>query len=211
MPSVNWAAHDSTRPPRRPSVSTVQMRQEPQARINGWKQRFGTSIPARRAASRILVPAGTVTSWPLIVPVTILTCVAATMGEESLRWRIARSRATGWAGGKRSWDDSAPMWRPGPASVTSGVAHREKPGTKRRLHSPDGTTATGLFCWQITWCDRSGCGSRTFIIKAFALSLREHTRGHLAPGAPGHQTHTNGGNLPCHPRRPTHLPQHFVP
>src|SRR5215218_6647756 len=75
IPSVSGVAQDSIRPPRLPRISTVQMRHDPQARSSGWKQRLGISIPAMRAASRMTVPAGTVTSWPLMVPVTIFCSV----------------------------------------------------------------------------------------------------------------------------------------
>src|SRR5829696_9069873 len=75
IPSVSGVAQDSMRPPRLPRISTVQMRHDPQARSSGWKQRLGISIPAMRAASRMTVPAGTVTSWPLMVPVTIFCSV----------------------------------------------------------------------------------------------------------------------------------------
>ena len=75
MPSVSGVAQDSIRPPRLPRISTVQMRHDPQARSSGWKQRLGISMPAMRAASRMTVPAGTVTSCPLMVPVTIFCSV----------------------------------------------------------------------------------------------------------------------------------------
>src|SRR5215212_6835663 len=75
MPSVSGVAQDSIKPPRLPKISTVQIRHDPQARSSGWKQRLGISIPAIRAASRMTVPAGTVTSWPLMVPVTIFCSV----------------------------------------------------------------------------------------------------------------------------------------
>src|SRR5215203_4570769 len=103
IPSVSGVAQDSIKPPRLPKISTVQIRHDPQARSSGWKQRLGISIPAMRAASRMTVPEGTVTSWPLMVPVTIfcsvrvaVTIVAAFALQlaDSLRARRDESRGS---------------------------------------------------------------------------------------------------------------------
>src|SRR5579859_3851308 len=49
------------------SISTRHIRQLPAMARRSWKQKCGTSMPAAWAACRTVVPAGTSTSWPLIV------------------------------------------------------------------------------------------------------------------------------------------------
>lgn len=67
MPSsaARTQAAASTRPP----TSTTQMRQTPTGfSLASW-QSTGMSMPASRAASNTVAPAGTVTEWPSMVSV----------------------------------------------------------------------------------------------------------------------------------------------
>ena len=57
--------------PARPSISTRQSRQEPNASTMSVAQSFGICVPASIAARMIDVPSGTVISWPSMVSVTI--------------------------------------------------------------------------------------------------------------------------------------------
>src|SRR4051812_45934729 len=68
MPSSHGRTHEaaSTRPP----TSTTHMRQTPTGGRRGSWQRTGTSTPAERAASQIVVPSGTAAGRPSIVNVT---------------------------------------------------------------------------------------------------------------------------------------------
>ncbi len=70
MPSATGVVHDAGVPPR-PSISTRQTRQEPKESSMSVAQSFGISTPASIAARMIEVPAGTVTSRPSIVSVTL--------------------------------------------------------------------------------------------------------------------------------------------
>ena len=56
-----------------PSISTRQRRQEPKLFTMSLAQSFGTAMPASRAARMIDVPSGTVTEWPSMVSVTVLS------------------------------------------------------------------------------------------------------------------------------------------
>ena len=71
MPSATGVVQEAG-VPGRPSISTRQMRQEPNAFMLSVAQSFGMSVPARLAARMIEVPAGTVTLAPSMVSVTLL-------------------------------------------------------------------------------------------------------------------------------------------
>ncbi|MGY3124984.1 hypothetical protein ACVWXQ_008921 [Bradyrhizobium sp. S3.14.4] len=58
--------------PARPSISTTQRRQEPNASTMSVAQSFGIWWPASIAARMIEVPSGTVTWFPSMVSVTIV-------------------------------------------------------------------------------------------------------------------------------------------
>src|SRR6185312_15937224 len=59
--------------PARPSISTRQSRQDPKASTMSVAQSFGTCVPASIAARMIDVPSGTVTVFPSMVSVTIVS------------------------------------------------------------------------------------------------------------------------------------------
>ena len=59
--------------PARPSISTRQSRQEPKASTMSVAQSFGICVPASIAARMIEVPSGTVTLWPSMVSVTMVS------------------------------------------------------------------------------------------------------------------------------------------
>jgi hypothetical protein len=59
--------------PARPSISIRQSRQEPKASTMSVAQSFGICVPASIAARMIEVPSGTVTLWPSMVSVTIVS------------------------------------------------------------------------------------------------------------------------------------------
>ncbi|MGY4309790.1 hypothetical protein ACVIJ6_007033 [Bradyrhizobium sp. USDA 4369] len=59
--------------PARPSTSTRQSRQEPNASTMSVAHSFGICVPASMAARMIEVPAGTVMLWPSMVSVTIVS------------------------------------------------------------------------------------------------------------------------------------------
>jgi len=59
--------------PLRPSISIRQSRQEPKAFMLSVAQSLGISVPISIAARMIDVPSGTLTLWPSIVSVTILS------------------------------------------------------------------------------------------------------------------------------------------
>src|SRR5450432_616746 len=67
-PSAACVAHDATSLGV-PSTETRQMRQFPTIGSFGYQHSVGTATPIDRAASRIVVPSGTVTSRPSIVSV----------------------------------------------------------------------------------------------------------------------------------------------
>jgi hypothetical protein len=73
---LDEAVQEAGRPPR-PSISTRQRRQEPKALRLSLAQSLGIATPSPMAARMIDVPSGTLTSWPSIVSVTILSDVAA--------------------------------------------------------------------------------------------------------------------------------------
>ena len=58
--------------PARPSISTRQSRQEPNASIESVAHSLGTCVPISMAARMIDVPSGTVTLVPSMVSVTVL-------------------------------------------------------------------------------------------------------------------------------------------
>ena len=59
--------------PARPSISIRHSRQEPKASTMSVAQSFGICVPASIAARMIEVPSGTVTLWPSMVSVTIVS------------------------------------------------------------------------------------------------------------------------------------------
>jgi hypothetical protein len=59
--------------PARPSISIRHMRQEPKASTMSVAQSFGIWVPASIAARMIEVPSGTVTLWPSMVSVTMVS------------------------------------------------------------------------------------------------------------------------------------------
>ena len=59
--------------PARPSISTRHSRQEPNASTMSVAQSFGIWVPASIAARMIEVPSGTVTLWPSMVSVTMVS------------------------------------------------------------------------------------------------------------------------------------------
>ena len=69
MPSIAGVVQEAG-VPLRPSISTRQRRQEPNASSVSVAQSFGTVMPASMAARMMEVPAGTVTLCPSIVRVT---------------------------------------------------------------------------------------------------------------------------------------------
>ena len=69
MPSATGVVQDAGVPPR-PSISTRQSRQEPNASSMSVAQSFGISIPVSIAARMIEVPSGTDTCLPSIDSVT---------------------------------------------------------------------------------------------------------------------------------------------
>ena len=72
MPSATGVVHDAG-VPARPSISTRQSRQEPNASSMSVAQSFGISMPVSIAARMIEVPSGTVTCLPSIVSVTVFS------------------------------------------------------------------------------------------------------------------------------------------
>jgi len=58
--------------PARPSISTRQSRQEPNASTMSVAQSFGICVPASIAARMIEVPSGTEIGWPSMVSVTMV-------------------------------------------------------------------------------------------------------------------------------------------
>ncbi len=70
MPSATGVVQEAG-VPARPSISTRQMRHDPKLFRLSVAQSLGISVPIRLAARMIEVPAGTVTSWPSIVSVTV--------------------------------------------------------------------------------------------------------------------------------------------
>ena len=69
MPSPTGVVHEAGVPPR-PSISTRQTRQEPNASIMSVAQSFGISTPASIDARMIDVPSGTVIGLPSTTSVT---------------------------------------------------------------------------------------------------------------------------------------------
>ena len=63
MPSATGVVHEAG-VPRRPSISTRQSRQEPNASSRSVAHNLGTSMPARAAARMTDVPSGTETLNP---------------------------------------------------------------------------------------------------------------------------------------------------
>ena len=59
--------------PARPSISIRHSRQEPNASTMSVAQSFGICVPASIAARMIEVPSGTVTLWPSMVSVTMVS------------------------------------------------------------------------------------------------------------------------------------------
>src|SRR5580658_9937904 len=59
--------------PARPSISIRHIRQEPNASTMSVAQSFGIWVPASIAARMIEVPSGTVTLWPSMVSVTMVS------------------------------------------------------------------------------------------------------------------------------------------
>jgi hypothetical protein len=59
--------------PARPSISTRHSRQEPNASSMSVAQSFGICVPASIAARMTEVPSGTVTLWPSMVSVTMVS------------------------------------------------------------------------------------------------------------------------------------------
>ena len=59
--------------PARPSISIRHMRQDPNASTMSVAQSFGIWVPASIAARMIEVPSGTVTLWPSMVSVTMVS------------------------------------------------------------------------------------------------------------------------------------------
>src|SRR5712692_6586272 len=79
------------------STSTRHIRQTATGAIFGCEQKIGMSIPIFLAASRISVPFGTVTDWPLMLSVTWSVCtvaisVAPRAGADGSRPRPSRPR-----------------------------------------------------------------------------------------------------------------------
>ncbi len=62
--------------PARPSISTRQSRQEPNASSMSVAQSFGICVPISMAARMIEVPSATVTAWPSMVSVTCFCALA---------------------------------------------------------------------------------------------------------------------------------------
>ena len=77
MPSATGVVQEAG-VPRRPSISTRQSRQEPNASSMSVAQSFGISMPVSIAARMIEVPSGTVTGLPSMVSVTVFS--ASTRG-----------------------------------------------------------------------------------------------------------------------------------
>ena len=71
MSAATGSVHEACRP-RLPSTSTRQSRQDPNDSRLSVAQSLGTGIPASMAAGMIDVPAGTVTTVPSTVSVTVL-------------------------------------------------------------------------------------------------------------------------------------------
>ena len=76
MPSATGVVQEAG-VPGRPSISTRQSRQEPNASTMSLAQSFGTLMPACIAARMIEVPSGTVTAKPSIVRDTVVAAFAA--------------------------------------------------------------------------------------------------------------------------------------
>ena len=70
MPAATGSVQEACRP-RRPSTSTRQSRQDPNDSRLSVAQSFGTGMPASMAARMMDVPAGTVTTVPSTVSVTV--------------------------------------------------------------------------------------------------------------------------------------------
>jgi hypothetical protein len=71
--------------PARPSISIRQSRQEPKASTMSVAQSFGICVPASMAARMIEVPSGTVTLWPSMVSVTMVSDLARGV-PKSISW-----------------------------------------------------------------------------------------------------------------------------
>ena len=76
MPGVTGVVHEDG-VPLRPSISTRQRRQEPNASTMSVAHSFGISMPASIEARMIDVPSGTVTSKPSTLSVTSVSEVEA--------------------------------------------------------------------------------------------------------------------------------------
>ena len=72
MPSATGVVHDAG-VPARPSISTRQSRQEPNASSMSVAQSFGISMPVSIAARMIEVPSGTETCLPSTESVTVFS------------------------------------------------------------------------------------------------------------------------------------------
>ena len=70
MRSATGVVHEAG-VPARPSISTRQMRHDPNAFMESVAHNFGISVPARLAARMIDVPAGTVIAFPSMVRLTV--------------------------------------------------------------------------------------------------------------------------------------------
>ena len=86
MPSATGVVQEAG-VPARPSISTRQIRQDPNAFILSVAHSFGMSVPARLAARMIEVPAGTVTLAPSMVSVTL-----SAAAEAGVPWSVSRIR-----------------------------------------------------------------------------------------------------------------------